>query len=102
MRRIPRRWTPQEDLILLEKTAKNQQQCEYSGSGTTISWSSVANALADRNAKDCRKRWYKLTSMRKGLWTADEDEKLLQAVQNHGTQWARVATMVGTRNADRK
>lgn len=33
-------------------------------------------------------------------WSADEDQRLLQAIEQHGTSnWKLVAEMVGTRNA---
>lgn len=99
MPRSPRRWTPEEDRVLLRKW---KQQRECLGPDTTISWSSVSKSIANRNAKDCRKRWSKLTSARKGLWTASEDKMLLEGVENFGPQWVRVAKLVGTRNADRK
>ena len=38
--------------------------------------------------------------MNKGVWTASEDERLCEAVKDHGTKWARVATDVETRNGD--
>lgn len=98
MRRSPRRWTAQEDVVLLEKA---KQQID---SPTGISWGSVSNAIPNRNNKDCRKRWYKLTGTKKGFWTASEDERLMEGVQKYGSQWVRVAEVVGpgTRNPDRR
>lgn len=68
---------------------------------TTISWASVSNALPDRNNKDCRKRWFKLTGTKKGSWALSEDQRLLEGVQKYGRQWAMVAKAVETRNSDR-
>jgi lipoate synthase len=36
----------------------------------------------------------------KGPWTEEEDERLGKAVQHHGTKWAVVASVVGTRLPD--
>ncbi|KZF26943.1 hypothetical protein L228DRAFT_243496 [Xylona heveae TC161] len=99
MPRSPRRWTPQEDRILLEK-GKQLLSEDKKTTDTAISWSSVSKAIANRNNKDCRKRWFKLTGAKKGLWAASEDERLLEGVQKYGIQWARVAKTVETRNAD--
>ncbi|KAF2138888.1 uncharacterized protein K452DRAFT_233705, partial [Aplosporella prunicola CBS 121167] len=64
------------------------------------SWSSVSNAIPNRNNKDCRKRWCKLTGAKKGLWSLNEDRRLMEGVQKHGKQWTLVAKTVETRNSD--
>ncbi|KAJ8063086.1 hypothetical protein OCU04_008327 [Sclerotinia nivalis] len=96
MRRSQRRWMFQEDVVLLEKTK------EQLDSPTGISLGTVSNAIPNRNNRDCRKRWYKLTGTKKGFWTAGEDERLVEGVQKYGSQWVRVAEVVGpgTRNPD--
>ncbi|KAJ4193155.1 hypothetical protein NW767_010444 [Fusarium falciforme] len=98
MPRSPRRWTPEEDRVLLDKV--KQLFTDGAKNDTTISWASVANALPDRNNKDCRKRWSKITGAKKGSWSLSEDEQLLQGVQKFGRQWAMVAKGVETRSAD--
>jgi hypothetical protein len=41
--------------------------------------------MPGRTNKDCRKRWYKVRlGIRKGIWTLDEDEMLLQAISQIG------------------
>ncbi|KAM0430151.1 hypothetical protein ACHAPT_006159 [Fusarium lateritium] len=98
MARSPRRWTPEEDRVLLDKV--KQLFSDGPKSDTTISWATVANALPDRNNKDCRKRWSKLTGAKKGSWALSEDERLLEGVQKYGRQWAMVAKTVETRSSD--
>ncbi|KAK0656218.1 Homeodomain-like protein, partial [Cercophora newfieldiana] len=68
----------------------------------SISWHKVAAHLPGRNNKDCRKRWhYSIAhTIRKGTWTKEEDEKLLQAVDKYGARWSKVAVVVGSRNGD--
>ncbi|KAK2812297.1 hypothetical protein FQN49_008384 [Arthroderma sp. PD_2] len=100
MPRIPRRWTPQEDRILLEKGKQLFLECKESN--TAISWSSLSKALTNRNNKDCRKRWAKLIGTKRGFWTASEDERLQKGVQKYGSQWTLVAKGVETRNPDLK
>jgi hypothetical protein len=67
-----------------------------------ISWHKVAAHLPGRNNKDCRKRWhYSIAStIRKGTWTREEDEKLREAVEQYGARWSKIAEAVGTRNGD--
>ncbi|KAJ4168744.1 hypothetical protein NW754_010672 [Fusarium falciforme] len=98
MPRSPRRWTPEEDRVLLDKV--KQLFTDGAKNDTTISWATVANALPDRNNKDCRKRWSKITGAKKGSWSLSEDEQLLEGVQKFGRQWAMVAKGVETRSAD--
>ena len=38
----------------------------------------------------------------KGGWAPDEDERLVKAIERYGTRWSLVASLVGTRNSDRK
>ncbi|KAI9642918.1 hypothetical protein NHQ30_008652 [Ciborinia camelliae] len=98
MPRTPRRWAPQEDSILLEK---GMQLClESGGSEANISWTSVADAVTTRTNKDCRKRWFKLRGGKRGPWTVNEDHRLQEGVQKHGSRWTLVAKMVKTRNPD--
>ena len=78
------------------------QNKELKATDTAISWSTVSNAIPDRNNKDCRIRWYKLTGAKKGFWSASEDKRLVDGVQKHSNQWALVAKVVETRNADRR
>ncbi|ESZ91786.1 putative Myb transcription factor [Sclerotinia borealis F-4128] len=98
MPRTPRRWAPQEDSILLEKS---MQLClENGGSEANISWTSVADALTTRTNKDCRKRWFKLRGGKRGPWRVNEDHRLQEGVQKHGSRWILVAETVKTRNSD--
>ncbi|EAU35440.1 conserved hypothetical protein [Aspergillus terreus NIH2624] len=68
----------------------------------SVSWHEIASFLPGRTNKDCRKRWYGTTATKvnKGPWTEEEDERLGKAVQHHGTKWAVVASVVGTRLPD--
>ncbi|KAG9235336.1 hypothetical protein BJ875DRAFT_440459 [Amylocarpus encephaloides] len=98
MPRNPRRWTPQEDRILLEEC--RHLFSEGKKTGTSISRSNVSNAIANRNNKDCRKCWSKLIGLKKDMWAVSEDERLLERVQKYGSQWVLVTKTVETRNSD--
>ncbi len=67
-------------------------------------WHAIAKHVPDRTNKDCRKRWFaKMASgVVKGGWAPDEDERLVKAIERCGTRWSFVASLVGTRNSDRK
>ncbi|KAL1744687.1 hypothetical protein HDZ31DRAFT_82455 [Schizophyllum fasciatum] len=40
------------------------------------------------------------TDVVKGGWAPDEDERLVKAIERHGTRWSLVAQVVQTRNSD--
>jgi hypothetical protein len=53
--------------------------------GSSNDWNAVAAKLPRRTNKDCRKRWLKICkSVNKGLWSGEEDEMLLKAMEKHG------------------
>ncbi|KAI1373461.1 hypothetical protein F4677DRAFT_428958 [Hypoxylon crocopeplum] len=90
------RWTADQDSILVSAVAR------VSTESSDINWHHVASYLPGRTNKDCRKRWhYKLAhNFRKGPWSAEEDQRLRDAVQKHDTKWNKVSAEVGTRNGD--
>ncbi|KAI0420598.1 hypothetical protein F5X98DRAFT_331339 [Xylaria grammica] len=90
------RWTAEQDAALISAVA------QVSSENPEINWHQVANHLPSRTNKDCRKRWhYQIAcKIRKGPWTAEEDQRLRDAVQKHGTKWNKVSGDVGTRNGD--
>lgn len=65
-------------------------------------WRELAKSVPGRTNKDCRRRWCNTLAdgMTKGPWTESEDERLCNAVREHGSKWTRVAAAVGTRNSD--
>ncbi|KAF2135278.1 uncharacterized protein K452DRAFT_293346 [Aplosporella prunicola CBS 121167] len=88
-----RPWTSDEDAALRFAVAQ---------STGPVSWLDVASQVPGRNNKECRKRWvYQLSvPSRKGTWDAAEDERLREAIQQHGLRWASVAQHVATRQPD--
>ncbi|KAL4954111.1 hypothetical protein BDW69DRAFT_144386 [Aspergillus filifer] len=96
MIRPRRNWTAEEDVILKREVRRVQ------GEGDNISWHEIAAFLPGRTNKDCRKRWYGTAAakVKKGPWTEAEDDRLRRAVERHGTKWAVVASVVGTRLPD--
>jgi hypothetical protein len=88
------RWTPEEDAILRNAIGKVGK-----------AWAAVADLVPGRNNIDCRDRWVRRLDIagrkhfEKGAWTLEEDAKLTEAVQKHGTRhWKVVAALVCTRS----
>ncbi|KAL4999833.1 hypothetical protein BDV10DRAFT_183980 [Aspergillus recurvatus] len=96
MIRPRRNWTAEEDVILKREVRRVQTE------GDNISWHDIAAFLPGRTNKDCRKRWYGTAGakVKKGPWTEAEDSRLRKAIERHGTKWAVVASVVGTRLPD--
>ncbi|KAJ5476097.1 hypothetical protein N7475_001826 [Penicillium sp. IBT 31633x] len=96
MPRAARKWTQEED-DLLSKEVNSQLT-----GGKVRDWTVIADKIAGRTNKDCRKRWHNALSgsFNKGYWTAEEDKLLARAVQTHGELWTAVAEVVTMRSAD--
>ncbi|KAK4610620.1 Transcriptional regulator, partial [Fulvia fulva] len=91
-----RAWTAGEDSTLYHEVRRTGIY-----QGTSNDWNAVAAKLPRRTNKDCRKRWLKICKLvNKGTWSTEEDERLLEAVEEHGQSWIQVAQMVETRHAD--
>ncbi|KAI0103341.1 Homeodomain-like protein [Nemania sp. FL0031] len=95
-RRVPKRWSEEEDCILYEETQKQEL------AGDTKDWHRIAAKLPGRTNKDCRKRWVNKVcgSLKKGPWSKNEDESLLDAVDRYGQRWTLIASQVGFRSPD--
>ncbi|KDQ12515.1 hypothetical protein BOTBODRAFT_56780 [Botryobasidium botryosum FD-172 SS1] len=91
-----RPWTEEED-TLLRAAVKREDPDSHPPS----KWHAIASHVPNRTNKDCRKRWCAKmeTVVSKGGWSSEEDERLLKAVEQHGTRWSLVAAAVKTRNS---
>ncbi|KAE8373917.1 hypothetical protein BDV26DRAFT_296468 [Aspergillus bertholletiae] len=67
-----------------------------------LMWRELAKSVPGRSNKDCRRRWWNSLAdgTSKGLWSEDEDERLMRAVNRYGTDWRRVAQEVISRTPD--
>ncbi|KIY71958.1 hypothetical protein CYLTODRAFT_78651 [Cylindrobasidium torrendii FP15055 ss-10] len=92
-----RAWTAEEDQQLRDAVAKEDPNTQ-----NPSKWHAIAKHVSERTNKDCRKRWFaKMASdVVKGGWAPDEDERLVSAIDRHGTRWSIVSSLVGTRNSD--
>jgi hypothetical protein len=69
----------------------------------TTSWAKIAANVPVRNETQCSKKWHylskKAAATASGVWTAEEEKKLVYAVETLGaTSWAKVAANVPGRN----
>ncbi|KAI4090481.1 MAG: hypothetical protein LQ344_004705 [Seirophora lacunosa] len=75
-------WTESEDERLSHAVRQNGPK-----------WTQIAAAVGTRNSDQCSSHWS--LSLNPDIdysdWTRVEDEKLLQAVQEHGTNWTMIA-----------
>lgn len=97
-------WTPEQDseltdfLKILTGLPLNQIDAD------SVDWDIVANNLGQnhRKAKDYKKRW--VTSLdpnvRKGRWTKEEDDQLIEAYKRFGASWQKVAAFIKSRTMD--
>ncbi|KAL1662899.1 hypothetical protein GGF50DRAFT_103627 [Schizophyllum commune] len=92
-----RSWTAQEDQLLREAV-----EIEDPNNSNPSRWHAISKHVPGRTNKDCRKRWFAkmATDVVKGGWAPDEDERLVKAIEKHGTRWSLVAHVVQTRNSD--
>ncbi|KAK1706595.1 Homeodomain-like protein, partial [Colletotrichum acutatum] len=90
-------WTPEEDVTLKTLVSRYGD-----ARGPQGHWKDIAAALQDRTAKDCRKRWFHSLdpSIKKGRWTAQEDQILLSAYARMGPAWHDIALLIPGRKDD--
>ena len=83
---VKRAWTTEEDQALLQLVQ---------GHGPRP-WSQIAKELPGRVGKQCRERWHNhvCPSVSKEEWTDAEDQLIMELVQQMGTKWSKVATMI--------
>lgn len=125
------KWTPEEDAVLIEAVTACESfghtvcpvgySPEFDLAGPRRCWNTIAQSLAGRTNKSCRKRWIHSLdpSLRKGMfasiisvaggvlkqlslgrWTNAEDIQLIQAVKQYGRQWHKVADLLPGRTDD--
>ncbi|EAZ03361.1 hypothetical protein OsI_25500 [Oryza sativa Indica Group] len=76
-------WTREEDEVL-------RQMVQHHGDRK---WAEIAKSLPGRIGKQCRERWtnHLHPDIKKGIWTEEEDRKLIRAHQTYGNRWSAIA-----------
>ena len=65
-------------------------------------WSKISKTLGTRNGKQIRDRYINVLDpeIKKGKFTEDEDDMLVQLYYKHGSKWATIAKYYNNRTAD--
>ena len=95
-------WTKEEDSKLVELV---QADYKHPIDLDQVDWDSISEKISpdgSRKGKDCRKRWTNSLdpSLRKGKWTKEEDEALIEAYKKHGASWLKVSLEISGRTDD--
>lgn len=79
-------WTLQEDQTIINWVKANGP-CQ---------WSTLAENMPGRIAKQCRERWFNHLDpcIKKTSWTPDEDRIILDTIRRIGTRWADIARLL--------
>eukprot|EP00941_MAST-03F_sp_MAST-3F-sp1_P004529 g4529.t1 len=80
-------WGPHEDQLLLKLIHLNQEN---------PNWGTIASQIKGRTPKQCRERWFNHLDPRvkKGEWTAEEDEVIWKQHQLMGNRWSAISKLL--------
>ena len=104
-------WSLEEDRILLtaveewtelrwEKRSSASINPASKERGMDVPWHEIASLLPrKRTGTQCQARWSESLdkNIRKGKWSAEEDELLMEGIRAHGYLWYRIASLIHNR-----
>lgn len=103
------KWSAEEDDLLkrliFDQFVSINHLSKYSNEKIdpdVIDWSAIQDKMGNRKAKECKKRWMGSVDphLRKGKWTPEEDQLLVQAYKKYGASWQKIALEIEGRNDD--
>ncbi|NWZ71953.1 SNPC4 protein, partial [Acrocephalus arundinaceus] len=78
-------WTPEEDCMLMAAVRKYREK----------DWYKIRTEVPGRSDAQCRDRYLKVLhwDVKKGKWSLEEEEQLIELVQKHGLgRWSKIAS----------
>ncbi|KAJ3323007.1 Myblike DNAbinding domain-containing protein [Boothiomyces sp. JEL0866] len=96
------KWSKQEDQQLLAayKTLYEQEMAANNGTApntqVTTFWYKVAESIVGRSGQQCMARYNETLdpSVKKGKWSAEEDELLQNGFQQYGKSWVKLSSLI--------
>ena len=83
-----KKWSHSEDQILLEKAKIYKEK----------NWTQVSAFLPGRTPIQCSARYLRIKpGIKKGQWTKEEDDLLIQYVEQYGTKWTEISKKMKNR-----
>ncbi|GKG25782.1 transcription factor MYB44-like protein, partial [Tanacetum coccineum] len=80
MDQMKRRWSPEEDHMLLNLAEKHGLE----------NWSLISESLPGRSGLSCSSRWFSLQRS----FTPEEDEMLQNLLEKHGPNWSLISESI--------
>lgn len=79
-------WSPEEDERVVQLVAEHGPK----------KWTIIAQQLEGRIGKQCRERWHNHLNPNivKTKWTDEEERIIIQAHEEHGNHWAKIAKLL--------
>ena len=82
------KWSEKEDELLLRLAKSNRRN----------NWIFISSKMENKSPDQCKSRFNRIrTDIKKGYWTREEDEKLLNLYDIIGPSWSKIALMIKNR-----